>query len=65
MKSNYYCPKSKSFSYARIHRGAIQKYVLGVRQRYQCRECNTVFTNKDLAKNTLLNFDDESVELFT
>jgi transposase-like protein len=58
MKSKYYCPKCRSFSYARIHRGFFQKYILGVQQRYQCCDCNTVFTNKDITKNTSLDFDD-------
>jgi transposase-like protein len=58
MKSNYYCPKCKSFSYIRVHRRFFHKYILGVQQRYQCRDCKTVFTNKDIAKNTLLDFND-------
>lgn len=58
MKSNYYCPKCKSFSYDRIHRGIFQKYILGVQQRYECRGCSAVFTNKDIEKNTSLDFDD-------
>jgi len=51
ISSGHCCPECKSLNYFRIHRGFISKYILMVRERYQCGNCEVVFTNRNINKN--------------
>lgn len=51
MISKHYCPQCNSFDLLKLHRGFVQKRILGTENKLQCRACGEVFKPGVFDKN--------------